>query len=220
MNETALTDQMETASSRKRFLRMVGASAAGSLALLASACGGEDGNGQQNAIRDGPADHAAKSDFEIVSYALTIEYLKADFYDKVIQSKVVRGRGLNELMKALGENEHEHVETLLATAKASGATPAEQPGTEFDAVLGGGEHKVLETAAQLENLCAAAYLGQVDKIDRMEILVAAVSIHSVESRHAAALNEIVGTSIVPDGAFAKPASMSDVRAKIAPFLAN
>lgn len=219
MNEAALRQLSDSPSSRKRFLKMVGApGAAAGLALLVSACGGGDGG--QGAIQDGPGDRAAKSDFEIVDYALTLEYLEADFYDKVIESKVVKGRALKTLIATLREHEHEHVEALLTTARTSGATPAEQPDTDFAAVLAGGERKVLETAALLENLGAAAYLGQVGKIERMEILAAAVSIHSVEARHASALNQVLGRSIVPEGAFAKPASMREVRAKIAPFLAN
>ena len=37
------------------------------------------------------------------------------------------------------------------------------------------------------------------------MLAAALSIHSVEGRHAAALNTLLGESITPDGAFAEPA---------------
>ena len=78
---------------------------------------------------------------------------------------------------------------------------------------------VLETAATVENLGAAAYLGQAGRIESKDILAAALSIHCVEARHAAALNRLVGKSIVPDGAFAKPASMDEVLPKVKPFLA-
>ena len=47
---------------------------------------------------------------------------------------------------------------------------------------------MLETAAAVENLGAAAYLGQARRIQTKEILAAALSIHTVEARHAAALN--------------------------------
>ena len=78
---------------------------------------------------------------------------------------------------------------------------------------------VLRTAAAVENLGAAAYLGQAGRIQSMDILAAALSIHSIEARHAAALNTVVGKTIVPDGAFAKPASMEEVLPQVKPFLA-
>lgn len=71
----------------------------------------------------------------------------------------------------------------------------------------------------MENLGAAAYLGQAGRIKSKEILAAALSIHTVEGRHAAALNQVVGRTIVPDGAFARPASMDEVLSKMKPFLA-
>ena len=85
-------------------------------------------------------------------------------------------------------------------------------------MIKGGEKKVLETAATVENLGAAAYLGQAGLIQSKEVLAAALAIHSVEGRHAAALNQAVGKTIVPDGAFAKPASMDEVLPQVKPFL--
>ena len=79
---------------------------------------------------------------------------------------------------------------------------------------------VLELAATVENLGAAAYLGQAAAIEDPAILAAALSIHSVEGRHAAALNMLTGQSIVPDGAFAKPADMETVLAGVQPFIAS
>ena len=85
-------------------------------------------------------------------------------------------------------------------------------------MIEGGEKKVLETAAVVENLGAAAYLGQAPRIKSAEILAAALAIQASRARHAAALNTVVGKTIVPDGAFAKPASMAEVLPKVKPFL--
>jgi hypothetical protein len=116
------------------------------------------------------------------------------------------------------DNEQEHVDALTGTVKQLGGKPM-RPKTNFDAVLEGGPDMVLQTAAEVENLGAAAYLGQAGRIKSKEILAAALAIHSVEGRHAAALNSVVGKTIVPDGAFAKPASMEEVLPKVKPFLA-
>ncbi|HWH44373.1 MAG TPA: ferritin-like domain-containing protein, partial [Thermoleophilaceae bacterium] len=78
---------------------------------------------------------------------------------------------------------------------------------------------ILETAASVENLGAAAYLGQAGRIKDKEILAAALAIHTVEGRHAAALNTLVGKSVVPDGPFAKPATMDEVLEAVKPFIA-
>ena len=228
MNETteresgsALDELAKDPSSRKRFLSMVGgAGAAGALAVFMAACGDDDeektgGTASENKKKSG----GGAADLEIVNYALTLEYLEAQFYADVIKSGVVTDKAVGEAAKRIGQNEQEHVDALLATAKKLG-TPAKKPKTNFQSVIDGGEKMVLETAATVENLGAAAYLGQAGRIKSKEILAAALSIHSVEARHAAALNKIVGKSIVPDGAFAKPASMEEVLPKVKPFLVS
>jgi hypothetical protein len=78
---------------------------------------------------------------------------------------------------------------------------------------------VLDLAATVENLGAAAYLGQAGNIEDPTILAAALSIHSVEGRHAALLNILTGKQPTPDGAFAQPADMQTVLDEVQPFLA-
>lgn len=216
---SALAELSQDASSRKRFLAMVGgAGAAGALTMFIAACGGDDDKGSASTSGQRKA-RAGGGDLAIVNYALTLEYLEAEFYAEVIASGVVKDKAVAEAAKRIGHNEREHVDALLATAKKLG-TPAKKPKTSFKPVIDGGERKVLETAAKVENLGASAYLGQVGRIESKEILAAALAIHTVEARHAAALNEIVGKSIVPDGAFGRPASMDEVLPQVKPFLAS
>ena len=216
---SALEELTQDASSRKRFLSMVGgAGATGALAMFMAACGDDDK--KDSAGASGEKTKPSKGgDLAIVNYALTLEYIEADFYAAVIKSGVVTTKAVAEAAKMIHQNEEEHVVALLATAKKLG-TPAMKPKTTFQAVIDGGEKKVLETAATVENLGAAAYLGQAGRIESKEILAAALAIHTVEARHAAALNKIVGKSIVPDGAFAKPASMEEVLPKVKPFIVS
>ncbi len=84
------------------------------------------------------------------------------------------------------------------------------------------------TAATVENLGAAAYLGQAPRIKSQEILAAALAIHSVEARHAAGLNQLVGRGFtganalegsIPDGPFAAAMDMDAVLAAVKPYLA-
>jgi rubrerythrin len=230
----ALQQLQDDPGTRKRFLKMVGgAGAAGALGLIAAACGGSDSSGSAStgAASTGASTTArpAASDIAIVNYALTLEYLEADFYEQAVASGQIKDRATVELAKHIAEVEQAHVDALHATVRKLGGKPVAKPATKFDAVLAGGPTKILQTAATVENLGAAAYLGQAGRIKSKEILAAALSIHSVEARHAAALNKLVGRGFkggsplegsIPDGAFAKAMTMDQVLAQVKPFLAS
>lgn len=218
----AMRELAEDPGSRKRFLRMMGgAGAAGAFAIFMAACGGDDDSASSGSGAGTTKTNSASAmagDLAIVQYALTLEHLETDFYNAVIDAGVIKDRALADTAKMIRDNEQDHVDTLTGAVKDLGGTP-KRPKTNFDSVLEGGAMKVLETAAAVENLGAAAYLGQAGRIKSKDILAVALSIHSVEGRHAAALNSAVGKTIVPDGAFAKPASMAEVLPKVKPFLA-
>ena len=211
----------EDPSSRKRFFKMMGgAGAASAFAIFLAACGDDDDESSSSSgtQTSKETNDMAGGDLAIVQYALTLEHLETDFYNAVLDSGVVKDKALGETAKLIRDAEQAHVDTLTGVVKDLGGTP-ERPRTNFDAVIEGGEKMVLRTAAAVENLGAAAYLGQAGRIQSMDILAAALSIHSIEARHAAALNAVVGKTIVPDGAFAKPASMEEVLPQVKPFLA-
>ena len=214
----------EDEASRAQFLKVAGAGAAGALAILVAACGSDDDEplGEPTEPSGGASGSgggaAPKGDVGIVNYALTLEFLEADFYQQVLKSGEIKNKKVLEAAKEIGENEQEHVAALMATVKQLGGKPAAKPTTDFEDVLAGGEQKILETAATVENLGAAAYLGQAGNIKSKKILAAALSIHSVEARHAAALNTVVEKPILPDGAFAKPATMDEVLQQVKPFI--
>jgi len=216
----ALRELADDPSSRKRFFKMMGgAGAASAFAIFLAACGDDEedepsGGGAQTQTER----QMGGGDLAIVQYALTLEHLETDFYNAVIDAGVIKDKALAKTAMAIRDHEQEHVDALTATVEDLGGTP-KKPRTNFDMVLEGGPKTVLETAATVENLGAAAYLGQAGRIQSKEILAAALAIHSVEARHAAALNRVVGKTIVPDGAFAKPASMDEVLPKVQPFLA-
>lgn len=228
-------------SSRRGLLRGLALGGAGAAAVVLAACGDDDPStdvppaSTSEARADLPGKRPTREDLaipgrgdaQIVNFALTLEHLEAAFYRQVVDSGVIKERRVLDLVKAFGEQEQEHVDALLKTAKQLGKPP-EAPRTNFRAVLEGGPEAILRTAATVENLGAAAYLGQAPRIDDEEILVAAMSIHSVEARHAAALNRVAGLPLVargglegsiPDGPFATPLSMDDVLKRVAQFIA-
>ena len=215
--DSAMHELARDDSSRKRFLKMMGGtSAAAAFSIFLAACG-EDEKKKSGGEPKESGGGSMKGDLEIVQYALTLEHLETDFYDAVIKSGVIKDKALAEVATMIRDNEQEHVDALTKTVEQLGGKPM-KPKTTFDAVIKGGAQKVLETAATVENLGAAAYLGQAGRIKSKEVLAAALSIHTVEARHAAALNKVVGKTIVPDGAFAKPASMEEVLPLVKPFL--
>lgn len=197
--------------SRRRFLALTGG--VGGVGALLAACGDDDSTTATSADMSDIESQFGSGDLGIVNYALTLEYLEAAFYDDVAGSGLFKGAELATI-KAIGEAEQEHVDALTATAKGLG-TPATAPKAEFPL---DDSKSVLDLAATVENLGAAAYLGQAANIKDPEILAAALSIHSVEGRHAALLNVLSGQPPTPDGAFAEPADMETVLAEVQPFL--
>jgi rubrerythrin len=103
---------------------------------------------------------------------------------------------------------------LLAVAQKLG-TPAKKPVAKFPLTSA---TDVTKLAAAVENLGAAAYLGQAANIKSKEILAAALAIHTVEARHAAVLNLTLKLNPTPDGGFGKPMSMQQVLAVVKPFI--
>jgi len=212
----ALLKLAEDDASRKKFLKMVGGTgAAGAFSVFLAACGSDKKKTTSDSqAPPPPSSGGAAGDLKILNYALTLEYLETAFYKDVVGSGLFKGAQADTIKK-FGDQEAQHVEALTAAVKKFGGTPAPKPKTKFpldDA------KSVLKLAATVENLGAAAYLGQAGKIESKEALAAALSIHTVEARHAAALNMLLGKSIVPDGAFAKPASMEKVLAAVKPFI--
>ncbi|HEY1687857.1 MAG TPA: ferritin-like domain-containing protein [Solirubrobacteraceae bacterium] len=208
-------------SDRKKFLKAVGGAGAASFtAFVLAACGSSSKEkAEASATRttsssSSSAAAAEGGDLAIVNYALTLEYLETAFYKKVAASGLFSGATLSQL-KQFGSQEAEHVTALTATVKQLGGKPAEEPQSKFPLESAG---QVANLAYAVENLGASAYLGQAGRIQSAEVLAAALSIHSVEARHASTLGTLVKKTVTPDGAFAKPASMATVLKAVKPFI--
>jgi rubrerythrin len=212
--DSAILKLANDPSSRSRFLKQVGgAGAAGAFAIFLAACGGTDEKTTAASTTAAMKSTDNASDLAIVNYALTLEYLEAQFYKDVVASGVLKGSE-QDIAKMFGEQEAQHVVALKGTAdKLGGAVSA--PKAKFPIE---NRAQVLKLADTVENLGAAAYLGQAGNIKSPEVLAAALSIHSVEARHASALNVLLGKKPSPDGAFAVPADMKTVLAAVKPFI--
>ncbi len=206
--------------SRRKFLALTGGT--GASAAFLAACGDDDDDATQSpsttdemATSGDPLADFGEGDLGIVNYALTLEYLEAGFYAAVAKSGLFKGDE-QALIETIGKQEQEHVDALTATAKDLGGQPAPEPKAEFPL---DSAKEVVKLAATVENLGAAAYLGQAAAIENPDVLAAALSIHSNEARHAAVLNVLAGEPVTPDGAFAVGADAQTVLDEVQPFLA-
>jgi rubrerythrin len=204
---------------RKRFLKVVGGtSAAGFGAFVLAACGSSKSTTTASTTATTATTAQSGSgtgDVAILNYALTLEYLESQFYEKVIAARLFNGK-VGAMLKDFGSQENEHVLALKGTVAKLGGTPVSKPRAKFPIE---NADQVAQLAYTVENLGASAYLGQAANIQSPEVLAAALSIHSVEARHASTLGTLVKKPVTPNGAFAVPADMSTVLAAVKPFLA-
>ncbi len=144
--ETAETDSAQKGAvkelaadpaSRKRFFKMMGgAGAASAFAIFLAACGDDDKDATATTSKTKSTAGTNAADLAIVQYALTLEHLETDFYNAVIDSGVVKTKGLGDVAKMIRDNEQEHVDALTRTVGQLGGTP-KRPKTNFDAVIEG-----------------------------------------------------------------------------------
>ena len=181
---------------RRKFLRAAVVVGFGSTLVAASRT-------DQAALAD-----ASANDLEILNYALTLEYLEADFYRRGLAANILSGRTL-ELVEPISNHEDEHVTTLTSVVKDGGGDPAARPKFKYPDATFESKDTFLKTASVFEELGVTAYHGQVARIDDGAYLAAAASIAGVESRHAAIIADLIGGNPFPSS-FEKQASMSTV----------
>lgn len=176
------------------------------------------GPGVKNGVRNGFRYEAAKSDLDILNYALTLEYLEAAFYTAGLKANLLEGREL-ELVDPIQQHEAEHVRVVRTTITDLGGKPVAQPKVQFPAGTFDNRANFLKTAGTFEELGVKAYHGQVTLVKNPDLLAAAASIAGVESRHAAIIAQISGGNPFPAPIEANLA-MEPVLKAAMPFLAK
>ena len=129
----------------------------------------------------------SRRDRDILNYALTLEYLQAAFYTETDRQGALRGKA-KQASGVLGAVERAHVTALRGVL---GSAAVAEPQFNFKGVTEQ-QKPFLRTAVAFEDLAVAAYKGQAGRIQAKPLLVAAVSIHSVEARHAAWMRYLFG----------------------------
>ena len=151
-------------------------------------------------------------DVAILNFALTLEYLEADFYKQA--SKLSLKGDYKSLAKEFGANEQEHVDALIATIGQLGGKPVKSPKFAFGLKT---QKDFEKLAVILEDTGVSAYNGAAPMIKSTEVLAAAGSIVQVEARHAAALRFLAGMSPTI-GAFDKPLTTKQVLKAVKPLI--
>ena len=153
-------------------------------------------------------------DAEILNFALTLEYLEADFY--TVKGKQVGLSGqAKAYAKQFGAEETEHVAALIAAIKQLGGTPVKKPRFVFPTT---DERSFLALASVLENTGVGAYNGVAPSLQSKQVLASAGSIVQIEARHAAAIDLLIGNSPTPNQGFDRPLSKAEVLAKAGPLI--
>ena len=145
-----------------------------------------------------------RQDVMILNYALTLEYLEAAFYAEAVRMGAITGVVLDSAV-LVRDHEIAHVRFLKG---ALGRRAVRRPSFDFGNTTGD-QDTFLATAVALEDTGVAAYAGQGPRLFQKAIVKAALSIHSVEARHAAQFRSLAGQSFAPR-AFDRPKNMRQV----------
>ncbi|OYX92565.1 MAG: dessication-associated protein, partial [Sphingobacteriia bacterium 35-40-5] len=138
----------------------------------------------------------------VLQFALTLEYLEAEFYTKGVAAAglVPAGAALGAIT-TIRDHENQHVAFLKTALMSLGKTPVSKPTFDFSAGNGSNTgpfanvfsnyDTFLAVAQTFEDTGVRAYKGQAPAlIGSGGVLTAALNIHSVEARHAAHIRQM------------------------------
>ncbi|MGV3705585.1 MAG: ferritin-like domain-containing protein [Arcticibacter sp.] len=134
----------------------------------------------------------------VLQFALTLEYLEAEFYDKGLKQNttlIPAGPGRN-VVTTIAQHEAAHVKFLQDTIKSLSATPVTKPTFDFTAKgtfadVFTNYDTFLAVAQAFEDTGVRAYKGQAGNLkENAAVLTAALNIHSVEARHASHIRQM------------------------------
>ena len=153
-----------------------------------------------------------KGDVGILNYALTLEYLEAAFYNGATAANLPLSAQASAFLKTVTVDENAHVAFLK---KGLGKKAVKEPKFDFKGTNTNAE-MFMKTAQVLENTGVHAYSGQALNITTPAYVKAAVSILTIEARHASVIGLLnegaapTGKEIAPNGPFDTPLTAAQV----------
>src|SRR5918997_3554962 len=160
---------------------------------------------------------SAGGDLEIANFALTLEYLEAEFYGLALDAGVLTGDAL-AVVENLYDHEAQHVDALIGLIEQAGGTPVVKPEFVFPDAALASQAAVLDTAITLEPVGVGAYLGAAPMIQSPDVLAAAGSIAGVEGEHVVAVTNLISGLPAAVEAFPAALTMDEVLAAVSPFI--
>ncbi len=157
-------------------------------------------------------------DVDILNFALTLEFLEADFYATARKQVSGLSGDVRKLAEIIGKDEAQHVDALTAAIKGAGGKPVAKPKFNFGGAFAS-EAAFLKTANVLEDTGVSAYNGAGPLIESKEVLGAAGSIVQVEARHAALIRLQRGKPPAPL-AFDKASEQDEILEAVMPFITS
>lgn len=143
---------------------------------------------------------SASDVLDALQFALVLEYLEAEFYILGTDAVGLIPAADRTIFATIREHETVHYKTLETIISGRGATPGPKPKFDFTAkgavpnpFLPGNYAVFLQLAMAFEDTGVRAYKGQAGRlINDKAILTAALTIHSVEARHASMVRRLRG----------------------------
>lgn len=155
-----------------------------------------------------------KQDVAILNYALTLEYLETEFYKQARAKAGLKGETAR-FAKVVYGHEAAHVKALKSVL---GSAAVASPSFDFGATVMS-QKAFQPTAMAVEDLGVSAYAAQGPRLKQVAVIQAALSIHSVEARHAAWMRNILGKNPAPN-AFDPARNMNQVLKIAGGFIAS
>lgn len=152
---------------------------------------------------------ATKNDIAILRFDLVMEYLQAGLYTEAERLGELTPKTLG-WARVVGAHERAHIQALKSLL---GRNIVPSPAFNFRGVTSN-EQSFIKTAVAFEDLTAALLKWQAVRLDSSSIVAAAVTLHSVETRHAAWIRYLIGLDPVTS-AFDEPASQERMARLIA-----
>lgn len=132
---------------------------------------------------------SSRQDREILNFALTLEYLEAEFYAQAVAGRALTGE-VATFASIVAGHEAAHVDFL---AKTLGSAAVPKPKFDFKGIPTS-PARFVPTAVSLEDTGVAAYIGQSFRLKKTAFILVAAQVLAVEARHAAWARDLVGRS--------------------------
>src|SRR4051812_47034378 len=141
-----------------------------------------------------------RNDIAILRFDLVLEYLQAGLYTEAERLGAVKPQTL-DFSRVVGAHERAHARAIKDLL---GRKAVPSPSFDYRGVTENNSAFV-KTAVGFEDLTAALLKWQAPRLDSRPIVAAVLTLHSVETRHAAWIRHIIGLPPAAT-AFDKPAS--------------